>query len=329
MNNQAIAVVAVIPCYRVKSMILSVIERVPSEFDAIICVDDACPEDSGDFIEANANDPRVVVLRNEVNKGVGGAVTKGYQHAIEIGAKVVVKIDGDGQMDPRLASSFIDPILLGEADYTKGTRFYNVYMVKRMPKLRLFGNAVLSFMTKISSGYWNIFDPTNGYTAISVACLREIPLHGLSSRYFFESDLLFRLRLIKAVVKDIPMKAVYEEEESNLKINKVVGPFLYGNAKNFIKRLVYDYFLRDFNIASILTLMGLPLFIGGVILGLFEWSLSLVTGIPATAGTVMIAALPIITGLQMLLSALNYDVATVPTKPVTPSLEKRSLEHHD
>lgn len=322
-------VVAVIPCFKVRDKILQVIRKIPPLFDTIICVDDACPDRSGDFIRSNNYDSRVIILYHKKNQGVGGAVKTGYQHSIKIGAKVVVKIDGDGQMNPEIAHFFVDPILSREVDYTKGNRYYNVRFLRSMPRFRLFGNGILSFMTKFSTGYWNIFDPTNGYTAISIECLNFLPFEKIANRYFFESDMLFRLKLIKAAVRDIPMKAVYADEISNLKIGRIALPFLLGNMQNFFKRLIYEYYLRDFNIASILLFLGLPLFSGGIVFGFYEWSLSIISGVPATAGTVMVAALPILSGLQMLLSVINYDIYAVPLKPVSGVLRAEYIDEEN
>jgi len=302
----------VIPCYKVTQHIQDVIKAVPKDITYIICVDDACPDGSGDFIEKHIREKRVNVVRNAENQGVGGAMVVGYKAALEKGADILVKIDGDGQMDPALIPQFIEPIMSGQADYTKGNRFYRVEDVTQMPAIRIFGNAVLSFMTKLSSGYWNLFDPTNGYTAIHADVLREIPLENLDKRYFFESDLLFRLNTLRAVVTDIPMKAVYGDEASNLKIGKIIGPFLISHLKNFCKRLFYCYFLRDFNIASIEFLLGLPLLVFGIVFGITQWIESNTTGLPATSGTVMLSALPIIVGTQLLLSFLQYDIQSVP-----------------
>ena len=138
---------------------------------------------------------------------------------------VVVKVDGDGQMDPRLIPSFVYPILRGEADYTKGNRFFDLESVRTMPRFRLLGNAILSFMTKLSSGYWNLFDPTNGFTAIHTDVARHLPFDKISRRYFFETDILFRLNTLRAVVVDVPMEAKYGDEVSNLKISKIVLEF--------------------------------------------------------------------------------------------------------
>lgn len=309
-------VFVVIPCYRVRSHIVDVLSRIGPEVDQVVCVDDACPEGTADWIQSEVQDPRVTILRHSQNRGVGGAVVTGYKHALSEGADIVVKIDGDGQMDPGLVGLFVGPLAAGDCDYTKGNRFYSPEDLASMPSFRLLGNAALSFMTKFSSGYWTIFDPTNGYTAIHSTALRAIPLGKLSERYFFESDVLFRLNIARAVVRDIPMRAHYGNEKSSLKIRQIIGPFLKGHFRNGLKRLGYSYFLRDFNVASLELVSGLSLVLFGLTFGITEWGRSLDTSTPASAGTVMLAALPFLVGVQMLLAALNFDVQSVPTYPL-------------
>jgi dolichol-phosphate mannosyltransferase len=260
------------------------------------------------------------VLYNHDNLGVGGATIAGYRRALADGAAIIVKIDGDGQMDPRLLEKFVDPIRRGASDYTKGNRFFRLEGLQDMPLSRLLGNALLTFMSKLSSGYWNIFDPTNGFTAIHAAVLRQLPLDKISHRYFFESDMLFRLSTVRAVVTDIPMNAVYGDQASGLVIHRVLLPFLVGHARNFFKRIFYNYFLRDFQIASIEWVLGPFLALGGFAFGLDNWIVSGADNTPATAGTVMIAALPIIVGVQMLLGALNYDIQNTPQRALHPAL---------
>ena len=202
-------IAVVVPSYKFTDHVLGVIEAIGPEVSRIFCVDDCCPDGSGDFIEKNNTDPRVRVLRHERNKGVGGAVVTGYRAALEESVDVVVKVDGDGQMDPKLIPFFTEPIATQEADYAKGNRFFSATSISSMPRVRLLGNAVLSFMTKLSSGYWSIFDPTKGYTAIHSRTLSSINLDALSERYFFETDMLIRLGESRAVVVDVPMHAVY------------------------------------------------------------------------------------------------------------------------
>ena len=316
-------VAVVIPCYHVKDHILSLLSRIGPEVAQIFVVDDACPDGAGAHVLAECQDLRVAVLVHEQNQGVGGAVITGYQAAMAMGAQVIVKLDGDGQMDPALIPQFVAPILEGRADYVKGNRFHNVEDVRAMPTARLIGNAGLSFMTKLSSGYWNVFDPTNGYTAISGPVLSRIPLQKLRRRYFFESDLLFRLGTIQACVFDLPMTAVYADEQSGLHIRRVFLQFLGGNLANACKRVFYGYFLRGFSIASLELVVSIAFLLFGVVFGINGWTESSLTRRPATTGTVMLAALPIILGVQLLLSFLAFDIAAVPTRVITPMLPSR------
>lgn len=319
--NNEYHIAVVIPSYRVVRHILNVIDSIGTEVSRIYVVDDACPEGSGKFVKENCMDARVRVVTHDINQGVGGAVMTGYRAAIEEGAQVIVKIDGDGQMDPSLISSFVEPILYGEADYTKGNRFFDLEVIRGMPGMRLFGNAVLSFMTKLSSGYWDLFDPTNGYTAIHVDVARHLPFKKISSRYFFETDMLFRLNILRAVVVDVPMDAKYGDEVSNLKISKIMGEFLIKHVRNFIKRIFYNYYLRDLSLASIELPLGLILLFSGTGFGLYHWYESAREGISTPAGTVMLAALPILMGMQLLLAFLGYDIASVPRRPLQRNIK--------
>jgi glycosyltransferase involved in cell wall biosynthesis len=312
---QTIAVV--LPCYKSKQHVLDVIARIGPEAALIVAVDDACPMGTGAHIEQNCRDPRLVVLRNAVNLGVGGAVMHGYRVALERGADIVVKIDSDGQMNPALLPSIVRPIVEGLADYTKGNRFFNIDDLHAMPTIRLIGNAGLSFLTKLSSGYWNVFDPTNGYTAIHRVALELLPLGKIDARYFFESDMLFRLNLAGAVVVDIPMRAVYGDETSNMKISRIFLSFLGKNLRNFGKRIFYRYFLRDLNLGSLELVAGVLLLGFGTIFGLTQWISAVAAGHPASAGTVMLSGLPVLAGIQLLIGFFSFDLTGVPRVPLT------------
>ncbi len=320
-NNR---IVVVIPSYKVKDYILGVISNIWDEVWRIYVIDDACPEGSGKQVEEHCRDQRVRVIYHTINKGVGGAVMTGYQAAIADGADVIVKIDGDGQMDSRLIPAFIGPIIKGEADYTKGNRFFDLEEIRSMPKLRIFGNAVLSFMTKLSSGYWDLFDPTNGYTAIHADVARHLPIEKISNRYFFETDMLFRLNTLRAVVIDVPMDAQYGDEKSNLKISKIVGEFLVKHVRNFSKRIFYNYYLRDMSLASLELPLGVVLLLFGVSFGGWHWFLAIREGIVASAGTVMLAALPTLMGLQLVLAFLAYDIGSIPRRPRHDGLREQN-----
>jgi glycosyltransferase involved in cell wall biosynthesis len=306
-------IAVVIPCYKVKEQILDVLQGIGPECQSIYVVDDCCPEGSGTLVQDQCTDGRVKVIFHDKNRGVGGATLSGYSAALEDGAEVIVKLDGDGQMDPGFIPKLVAPVQTGEADYAKGNRFFDLDGLKPMPPVRLVGNAVLSFASKLSSGYWNIFDPTNGFTAIHAKVARTLPLHKISQRWFFESDLLFRLGIQRAVVCDVPMPATYRDETSSLKISRVLFIFSWKHMKNTLKRIFYSYFLRDFNVASIELFLGLVLLAFGTWTGVRHWEQSFATGQAATSGTVMLAALPIILGMQFILAFLGFDLRNVPT----------------
>jgi glycosyltransferase involved in cell wall biosynthesis len=240
----------------------------------------------------------------------------------------VVKIDGDGQMDPTLLPQFIAPILEGYADYTKGNRFFDLSELSQMPFVRLLGNAVLSFMSKISSGYWDIFDPTNGYTAIHARVIEHLPLEKISARYFFESDMLFRLNTLRCKVMDVPMDAHYGDEKSNLKISSVLFDFLFKHTRNFFKRLFYNYFLRDLSPASLELLVGPALLGFGVAYGTTQWRSSAVQDVNTAPGTVMLAAIPVLMGFQLILSFLNHDMQSTPKNAIHPRLPRKAATRH-
>ncbi len=309
-------IAVVVPCYRVRDHVLGVLAAIGDEVDRILVVDDACPEGSGKLVEAQCRDARVRVLCHEHNQGVGGATLTGYRAALQEGAEVIVKLDGDGQMDPALLPLLLRPIVEARADYAKGNRFHDLDALRSMPRARLLGNAVLSFVSKLSTGYWHLLDPTNGFTAIHARVAEQLPLDKLARRFFFESDLLFRLNVLRAVVVDVPMPARYGQERSNLVIPRVVGDFLWRHCLNTAKRIGYAYFLRGFSVASVEIVAGLLLFGFGAVFGGIRWLESIERGVPATAGTVMLAALPVLAGLQLLLAFLGYDVQDVPREPL-------------
>jgi len=318
MNNSKIAVV--IPTYKAKNHILDVIARIGPEVEWVMVVDDCCPDRTGDWLAKNCSDPRVQIIHHSHNQGVGGAVLTGYEAAIQAGAQVLVKIDSDGQMDPKLIGYFVEPILAGDADYTKGNRFYDIEKLRAMPRVRLIGNAVLSLMSKVSTGYWNLFDPTNGYTAIHANVAKKLPFKKISKRYFFESDILFRLNTLRAVVIDVPMEAKYGDEQSHLKINKIILEFAYKHLKNTVKRIFYNYYLRDMSLASLQLPLGLILMLFGGVYGAYHWLESLQTNVPTNPGTVMLSGLPVLSGLQLILSFVGFDVQSVPSKVVHKKL---------
>jgi dolichol-phosphate mannosyltransferase len=297
----------VIPAFKVKAHILEVIGSIGPEVKNIVVIDDACPEMSGDYVVLNVMDPRVEVIFNEHNLGVGGAVKVGYRHALKIGSHIVVKIDGDGQMDSLRITELIEPIISKQAEYTKGNRFFDIEAVRVMPKIRILGNLGLSFMAKLSTGLWQIFDPNNGFTAISGSMLKRLNFEKIDNGYFFESDMLFRLSLLNARVIDIHLPAIYGEEESNLIIKQVLFEFPIKHARNLFKRILYTYYLRDFNLASIELPLGMLLSGFGLILGAYSWIHGIVTNTATQTGTLVLIAMSVLVGLQLILAFLSYD----------------------
>lgn len=322
-QETSIQISVVIPAYRVGAHILPLLKKFGPEIGRIFVVDDACPEESGLLVEQRNEDPRVTVIRHKENQGVGGAVLTGFQAALDAGADVVVKVDGDGQMDPAQIPYLVKPLLDGAADYTKGNRFYTFESLSGMPWHRIFGNAVFAFASKMTSGYWNLMDPTNGFVAAHADVLRVMRFDRLDKRYFFESDMLFRLGTHRAVIKEVPMDAIYADEKSNINLLQVFLEFPRKYLGRLLKRIFYNYFLHDFNVCSLQIIFGLLLTIFGGVFGGYHWYLSISEGIPATTGTVMLAALPVILGFQLLLSAVMYDVTHVPSQPIHKYIGRR------
>jgi len=307
--NKIISVV--IPCYKVETYIVDVVKSIPPFVDNIIIVNDKCPNNSTTLVK---DFNKVILLEHETNLGVGGAVITGYKKALEFESDITIKIDGDGQMDVNYMQKLVQPILDGKADYTKGNRFIDFKELRQMPKIRLFGNSGLSFLVKVSSGYWNIMDPTNGYTAINKQTLKELDLDNIAKRYFFESDMLINLNIENAVVVDVGIPAKYGDEESSLSVIKTLFGFPPKLFKGFTRRVFLKYFVYDFNMASLYTLLGVPMLIFGIVFGLIHWINSITTGVEASTGTVMLSVLPIILGVQFILQSIQIDMNNIPRK---------------
>ena len=308
--GQRIAVV--IPCHNVRRHILAVLSGLGEEVDDIYVVDDACPEHSGDVVEESCQDHRVRVLRHKSNQGVGGAMVTGYRQACADGADIVVKMDGDDQMDPRVLPRLVAPIVDGRADYCKGNRFFEFDVARKMPLIRLVGNVFLSLMTKASTGYWNVVDPTNGYTAISSICLKGLDLERVHRRYFFETDLLALLGLHRAVVVDVDIPARYGNERSGLRVLRIIPEFTARHALNTTRRLLSNYFITNVSIASFYLCLGSMLLSGGALFGALRWYQGAREGVLTPAGTVMLATLPVLAGLHFLSLFLEHDLRSVP-----------------
>lgn len=312
-SNKIIAVV--IPCYKVSKLIKEVLLSLPEFIDYIIIVDDACPENSGN-VANNLHLDKMYLVCHKENKGVGGAVISGFEKAIELNSDIVVKLDGDGQMDPNNIAKLIKPIIDNKADYTKGNRFNNFKALKNMPKIRLLGNSVLSFAIKAASGYWNIMDPTNGFCAISSQTLHDFDLDKIEKRFFFETDMLLNLNVMNKVVQDVSISTIYKNEISNLNVGNTILTFPLKIAKGLIKRIFLKYYIYNFNMASIYLLISIPLLLFGFILGVYKWRIGIIEDVANNPGTIMLVALPIILGIQFLLQAISIDISNIPKKDI-------------
>jgi dolichol-phosphate mannosyltransferase len=308
-------VFVVIPAYRAERTLVGVLAGVPAWVSGIVVVDDASPDGTSAAARAcQAGDARIRLIRHAANQGVGGAVMSGYRAALEAGAEIVVKMDSDGQMDPAYLPQLLAPLLSGRADYAKGNRFLHERELRRMPAGRRLGNLGLSFLTKLASGYWNIFDPTNGYTAVSAEALRELDFSRLAQRYFFETSLLIELGMQRRVVEDVFIPAVYAGEQSSLSEWKSLFEFPPRLLAGLFRRILYLYFVRDFTAVSLFIIAGLISTLFGLIWGGVHWWQSGVSGVPASTGTVMIAILPLIIGLELILQAVVMDIQNVPER---------------
>lgn len=286
-------------------------------------IDDKCPEFSGEVVEKfikEKNIENIRVIKNEKNLGVGGATKKGFVEALKDDNDIIVKIDGDDQMDPKNISVLTKCLVNEDYDYSKGNRFFNLSDLKGMPRVRIFGNAVLSFFCKLSTGYWNIFDPTNGFIAINSKIIRLLPLDKISDSYFFEIDLLFRLSTVRARIFDVPMKSIYKDEKSNLKIRKIIFEFILKLLANFVKRIFYNYYLRNITVASFELPLSLFMLLYGGIYGYSNFKFYGNLGEQTPLGIIMLTALLIILGTQFLLSFLNYDTNSYPKEPLNKNL---------
>jgi len=312
-------IAAVIPCYRVESEISRVINDLPPYLRHIIVVDDASPDQTLQVVSRLAEtDHRILLLRHEKNQGVGGAMLTGFRKALELEADIVVKIDGDGQMDAKYLPNLLAPILRGESDYTKGNRFRDFQALQKMPPLRRIGNMALGFLTKAATGYWNLFDPTNGYVAIHGRVLAQLPLARIDRTYYFETAMLANLYLLGAVVKDVPMPARYGNEVSNLSIRRSLLEFPAKLLKTGLRRLVLKNLIYDFSMASIYLLTGLPLLLFGLTFGINRWVHYASLNIPAPTGTVILPTLSVLLGIQFLIAAIEIDLRSVPKDPISP-----------
>jgi len=304
-------VAVVIPAFNVAPHIAGVIRGVPEWIDDVIVVDDAGTDSTAEVLQS-LREPRLVVERLSVNQGVGGAMVRGFRIAMDRGAEIVVKMDGDGQMDPALLPSLLTPLVIEGYSYAKGNRFLSEDRLREMPKARLVGSFGLTFLTKLASGYWHVFDPANGYVAVDVAMLRKLPLHRVARRYFFETDMLIHLNVFRARVKDVPAPPRYGDEHSSMRVGWILATFPLRLLRGFWYRVYERHVLREFSPVAMFWVLGTLLLAWGTVFGAATWLNSLIAGKVATTGTVMLSVLPFILGFQLALQAILIEIHESP-----------------
>ena len=307
--NNTVAVI--IPAYKVEKWIAEVITNLPEYVDLIIVVDDASPDNLSDVVN-KLDSAKIRLIRHEKNQGVGGAMKTGFQEALKRGVDIVVKMDGDNQMDPKYLGGLLLPLVKNECDYIKGNRFGIVADISNMPIIRRIGNLILSLANKFSSGYWHVLDSQNGYQAIKSKILRKIKLDWIDSSYFFENSMLINLNIIEAKVSDIYIPSRYIDETSSLSIPNVISSFPFKLLKGFLYRIIFRYLYRDFSPVFVLLFFGILLFGGGGIWGCIAWYKSVVYNMDVAIGTFALGLIPILLGSQFLLNALILDIQQSP-----------------
>lgn len=301
-----LCVAVVVPAHCEERLIGKTITSVPDWVDHVVVVDDASPDGTSAAVQAVVDD-RIDLTTLPVNQGVGGAILTGHRRALELGADVAVVMAGDAQMDPAYLPALLDPIASGEAQYTKANRFFGPGSFAGMPRHRILGNVVLSFMTKAASGYWNLFDPQNGYTAIHRTALERLPFDRIARRYEFENDMLIQLNIMRVPARDVPIPAVYGDEISGMRLTRVAPRIMRQLWRGFWERMWWKYVVQSFSPVALMFFSGLACVLFGSAVGVFVLANTL--GPPvATAGTVILSVAPMLTGVHLLIMALFLDI---------------------
>ena len=299
-------VAVVVPAHNEERLISRVIETMPDLVDRIIIVDDASTDRTSENARL-AGDDRVDVITLDRNLGVGGAIMSGHRRVLDGESDVAVIMAGDAQMDPAYLPNLLDPIADGIALFTKANRFYGPGTFEGMPKTRILGNVALSFLTKMASGYWNLFDPQNGYTAIHRRALERLPLDRIAQRYDFENDLLIQLNILRVPARDVPVPAVYGDEVSGMRLMHVGPRIALRLWRGFWHRMWWKYVLQSFSAVALMFFSGLFALAIGAAVGVFVLVNTL--GPPvASPGTVLLSVAPTLTGIHLLIMAMWLDI---------------------
>ncbi len=300
-------VAVVVPAFDEEKLVGETIRGIPELVDRILVVDDASRDGTTAAVEA-VGDPRVQLLRHERNLGVGAAIATGYARALEEGVDVTCVMAADNQMDPAELPGLVAPVARGEVEYAKANRLVSGEAWDLIPRTRYLGNAVLSLLTKIASGYWHVADSQAGYTAVSLGALGRLDLGRLYPRYGFPNDVLVHLNVQNARVRDVPSRPIYDiGERSGIRLRSVVPRISWLLLKAFWWRMAQKYVIRDFHPLVFFYAFGLVMGLAGLALGLVELVLR-VLGNEITTPTIVLVAVLLIAGLQMTLFAMWFDM---------------------
>lgn len=299
-------ITVVVPAHNEERLIARTITTMPDWVDRVVVVDDQSSDATAQRV-TELGDPRVVLIRHERNLGVGGAILTGHRKALELGGDIDVVMAGDAQMDPAYLPALLDPIAEDGYGFTKANRFFSRESFQGMPGHRILGNIVLSFMTKLASGYWHLFDPQNGYTAVHHDALKRLQLNKIALGYQFENDLLINLSILSVRAKDVPIPAVYGEEISGIKLRRVIPQISGLLFTGFWRRVWFKYVLWSFSPIALLLFTGIFLVVWGVAWGVFDVIYALGARSP-TAASALLSVAPLMTGIYMLIQALVLDI---------------------
>ncbi len=299
-----------IPAYNERKLIRKTVESIPKYIDKIIVVDDASTDDTFLILKNIKKDigKRLIIIKHHKNQGVGGAIITGYKQALIEKMDIAVVMAGDAQMDPNNLPNILNPVVNGEADYSKGNRLLNKNIRDIMPGIRYFGNSLLTILTKIATGYWGIMDPECGYTAISKKTLEILPLDKIYKRYGFENDILIKLNIYRQRVIDTPVNPVYAKEKSGIMLYSFIPKISFLLLRGFLYRMKEKYLIREFHPLFLFYFYGFITTLIGIILALQILYLRIFRHIIATDGTIILTALLLITGLQAVFFAMWFDM---------------------
>lgn len=307
--NKTVAVL--VPAHNEEKLILQVLETLPEWVDAVVVVDDGSTDRTVEIVqERMKQDPRIQLIRHPRNRGVGAALSSGYRVCRDAGYDITVVMNGDAQMHPDDLPAIVDPLAHDRADYAKGNRLFHGQAWQLIPRVRYLGNAVLSLLTKIASGYWHVADSQCGFTAINQRALKQLDLDHLFPRYGVPNDILVKLNIESMRVVDVPIRPVYGiGEKSGMRLIRVIPDISFLLVRLFLRRLGEKYVIRDFHPLVFFYFFGLITFPVGMGMGLYYFFYRLLVGkVPVT--TALFAAFLTLMGLLFLLFAMLFDMET-------------------